>query len=281
MYRIRSYISSINRGLIYILLVGFAGIVVGPLIIIVSSAFKTNAEIAENALALPTYFRWENIVNAWETAKFGMYAKNSFIIAAGTTLVIVFVSVLAGYALSILRLPGGKGLSIFFLLGMAIPLHGIVVSQYMLLLHLGLLNTRLGVIFVIAGMHMSFGIYMMRGFFKGISHEIVDAAKVDGCSDFQILLHIVGPMSKPAVWSLVVFIFTWSWNELLVPLIFITDDSLRTISVGLTFYQGRFTTDYSLTAAGALIAAIPSLIIYILFQRELIHGISAGSLAGQ
>lgn len=273
--------SKVNKVLVYIFLVGFVGIIIGPLMLIASSAFKTNTEIAESALALPSVFRWENIVNAWTIAKFGIYAKNSLIIALGTTSVIVVASLLAGFALSQLKLPGEKYLNYFFLLGLAIPLHGVVIAEYLLLTKLNLQNTLLGVILVISGMHLSFGIYMMRGFFKGISSEISDSARVDGCNDFQILWHIMIPISKPAIWSLVVFIFTWSWNELLVPLVLITDDKLRTISVGLTFYQGRFTTDYSLTAAGALIAAIPSLIIYIIFQRELILGVTAGSLAGQ
>lgn len=274
-------ISRANKFLLYVFLIGFVGVILGPLIMIVSSAFKSNVEIAQSALALPSVLRWENIVDAWTTAKFGIYAKNSLIIASGTTITVVITSLLAGYALSQLRLAGEKLINSFFLLGLAIPLHGVVIAEYLFLSKIHLLNSRLGVILVISGIHLSFGILMMRGFFKGISSEITDAARVDGCNSFQLLWHIMTPISKPAIWSLVVFIFTWSWNELLVPLVLITDDSLRTISVGLTFYQGRFTTDYSLTAAGALIAAIPSLIIYIIFQRELIQGVTAGSLTGQ
>ncbi len=270
-----------SRILIYGFLILFVVLAFGPLSLILSSAFKTNLEIAElGPFALPTEFRWQNMVEAWNVANFSTYAKNSLIISSLTVIIVIITSVMGGYALSMLSLPGERLITIFFLLGLTIPYHGILLPIYSVLRNLELLNTLSGVVLVLSGLYMSFGVYLLRSFFIGLPSEISDAARIDGCNEWQVLWYIMMPMAKPAIASLAVFIFMWSWGELLVPLIFLQNDSLRTLSVGITFYQGRYTTDYALTAAGAMMHSIPVLIVYIIFQREFVKGVAAGSTAG-
>lgn len=269
-----------NRVVVYGFLFALLILFMGPLLIIWSSAFKSNPEIAASPFSLPTTLRLENFVNAWTEGNFGQYTLNSLIIASVTTLIVAVCSVLGGYALSSLPLPGANGITLFLLLGLSIPLHGIIIPQYLLMRNLGLINNLLAVILLLSALNIPFGVYLIRGFFIGLSHEIGDSARIDGCNEWQALLYVLAPIAFPAISSLIVFCFMWSWNDLLLPLIYLQSDSLRTVSVGLTFYQGKFSVDYALTAAGTTIATLPVIIVYILFQRQFVAGVTGGSMAG-
>lgn len=252
-----------------------------PIYLIWGSSLKTNLELAKfGPLALPSALHFENFVNAWNVAHFSIYAKNSLIISSTTTLIVVVISVSAGYALALLSLPGAKFITIFLMLGLAIPYQGILIPIYQIVNRLNLTDTLLGVVLILSGLYGSFGTYLMRSFFAGISKEIAEAARMDGCNEFQALWYVMVPMATPAIITLGIFIFIWSWSELLVPLIFLQKDSIRTLSVGITLYAGQYTNDYVLQAAGATMLSIPAILLYLIFQREFIRGVSAGSLAG-
>lgn len=270
----------INKILIYGSLIFFLLITVVPLYLIWSSAFKTNVEIASNPIGLPSAPNIDNFVRAWTTGNFSVYMRNSLLIATFTMLIVVVCTTMSGYALSTLKIPGSRGITLFFLLGMAIPLHGILIPQFFIIRELRLINSPVAVIIILTALNVPFGTFLMRSYFMNMPSEIIDAAYIDGCNELQVLYYIMAPIARPAISSLAVFIFMWSWNDLLIPLIYLNNDSLRTVSVGLTFYQGRFTTDYALTAAGTTIATIPVIIFYLLFQRQFVEGLTAGSLAG-
>lgn len=270
----------VRRAWVYLFLLIFTVIALGPLFLIVNTSLKTNVEIAESPLAPPSTLRLENISNAWTQGRFGQYTQNSLIIAFTTTALVLLVSTMAGFALSVLDLPAKRITYLFFLLGMAIPIHGIIIPQYILMSDLGLLNKPLGVAIALTAVFIPFGVYFMRSFFAGLPSEIADAARVDGCNDIQVLLYVLGPMARPAIGTLLVFIFMWAWNDLLISLVYLTNDSVRTVMVGLTLYQGRFTVDTSLTATGALIACLPVIAVYIIFQRQFMRGIASGAMAG-
>jgi ABC-type glycerol-3-phosphate transport system permease component len=267
--------------IVYLSLFFFVFISLMPVYLIWSSSLKTNTELAENGpMAFPKVFHWENFVEAWNTANFGTYAKNSIIISITTTAIVVVISLMAGYALSLLPLPGKKGMTLFMMLAMAIPYQGLLLPIYQVITKIKLGNTLLGVILVLSGLYVSFGTYLLRSFFAGISREIAEAARMDGCNEWQVLWLVMAPIAAPAVATLIVFISMWSWSELLVPLVFLQNDSIRTLSVGVTFFVGRWSTNYILQAAGATMLSIPAILTYITFQRQFISGVSAGSLTG-
>lgn len=270
----------LGRVFVYGFLLFFLVITLVPLLLIWSSAFKTNPEIAADPLGLPSELYLDNLDQAWTAGNFSTYMGNSFLVATATTIIVVIAAVLGGYSLSSIPLPGARLITLFFLFGMAIPIHGILIPQYSVMRELKLINNLWSVIILLAALNISFGIYMMRAAFTGIPAELSEAALIDGCSDRQVLQYVLVPVIRPAIAALCVFIFMWSWNDLLLPLIYLQDDSLRTVSVGLTFYQGKFTVDYALTAAGTTIATVPILIFYVIFQRQFIEGLTAGSLAG-
>jgi len=146
--------------------------------------------------------------------------------------------------------------------------------------NLKLLAKPIGVTLALAAVFIPFGIHFMRSYFASLPKEIADAARIDGCNESQVLLHVLGPMDGPAIGTLLVFIFMWAWNDLIISLVYLSDDSIRTIMVGLTLYQGRFTVDTSLTATGAVIAIIPVILIYMVFQRQFLEGIASGAVTG-
>lgn len=265
---------------VYGTLIFFLLITIVPLYLIWSSAFKTNIEISSNPTGLPTGLNLDNFVRAWTTGNFNVYMRNSLLIATVSMVIVVICTTLSGYALSTLKVPGGRSITLFFLLGMAIPLHGILIPQFFIIRELKLINSPVAVIIILSALNIPFGTFLMRSYFMNMPSEIIDAAYIDGCNDLQVLYYVMAPIARPAISSLAVFIFMWSWNDLLIPLIYLNSDDLRTVSVGLTFYQGRFTTDYALTAAGTTIATVPVIIFYLLFQRQFVDGLTAGSLAG-
>jgi raffinose/stachyose/melibiose transport system permease protein len=270
-----------NRVVIYGFLISLVIITIVPIYLIWGSSLKTNLELAKNGpLALPQTLHFENFVKAWNVAHFSVYARHSIIISSTTTLLVVVISVTAGYALALLSLPGAKAITVFLMLGLAIPYQGILIPIYHVVNTLNLTNSLLGVVLILAGLYGSFGTYLLRSFFAGISREIAEAAKMDGCNEWQTLWFILVPMAQPAIVTLAIFIFIWSWSELLVPLIFLQKDSLRTLSVGVTLFAGQYTNDYVLQAAGATMLSIPAIILYLIFQREFLRGISTGSLSG-
>ena len=264
----------------HLLLLLFVVIALGPLVAIWSSAFKPNSEIALSPLALPREPHLENFPAAWNTGRFGTYAINSAIISVATTTIVVVASAMAGYALSVGRARGARLIMLFFLIGITVPIHGIIVSEYLLVLQLGLLNSLLGVSLVLAALVMPLGVYLMWTFFQGFPSEVSDAARVDGCNEWGVLRHVALPLAVPAALTVALLTFLIAWNDLLVPLILLVEENNRTVSVGLTFFQERYSTDYGTTAAGTTIATIPIVILAILFQRHFVRGLTAGSTTG-
>jgi ABC-type glycerol-3-phosphate transport system permease component len=249
-----------------------------PLLWVWLSAFRTSADIADNPLGLPIPPHPENLVKAWEVGRIGLYALNSLEVAVGTVIVVLVCSVLAGYALTCLDLPASDAVFVFLLLGLMVPTWALIMPLYYQLRDLSLINSLLGVILVQSALGLPFGVFMMRSFFRSFSREILDAAKIDGAGQLRTVLSIVTPLAGPAIKALAVFQFMWAWNELVVPLFFLQEEDLRTIPLGLTFLQGRFTSDTAVIAAGACVASLPVLVVYLLLSRQFIRGLTAGAV---
>jgi ABC-type glycerol-3-phosphate transport system permease component len=259
----------------------FVLISVLPFVWIWSSAFKTNLEIAKNPFSLPTQLRWENIREVWFVGRFNIYLKNSVFVVFPTVLLVVFLSSLAGFALAKISFTGSTILFYLFILGLIIPVQAIIIPLFYDFNRYGLINSLLGLVLAEVGTGVPFGVFLMRSFFLGLPKEIFDAARIDGCSPFQIFSLIAIPLAKPALLSLITFQALWSWNEFLLPLLFLHADGLRTIPLGLMFLRGgRYTLNYSQISSGITIVTVPLIVIYVLFHRNLVKGITAGALKG-
>lgn len=252
-----------------------------PLVTILITAGKTNQEVFQGPFSKPENFLenfYKNVREAWVTGKLGRYFVNSILIAIPSVVLTVGLSCIAGYALAKVPFWGRDAIFMLFLLGLMLPFQAIMISLYFLMRNLHLLDNFWSVIFATSG--VPFGVFMMRSFFIGLPQELIEAAKIDGCSEFQAFWKVMLPLVYPAAFSLTVFQFMWSWNNFLIPLLFITSVNKRPIPLGLMFFQTQFTAQYNLIAASVIVSSLPIIIVYLLFQSKFEEGITLGALKG-
>jgi raffinose/stachyose/melibiose transport system permease protein len=189
------------------------------------------------------------------------------------------VEALAAFALTRMDLKGSVTIFMVFLVGMMIPMQATLVPLNVFLNKFRLVNTYPGIILVYIGFGIPFGILILRGFFRTIPKELDEAAVIDGCGDGQRFLRVILPLSKPAVAALLILDFLSTWNEFLLAQIFLTKDSMKTITTGLMTFVGQHLTDYTLLNAGVVLSMIPSIVVYIVFQKQFVSGV-AGAVKG-
>ncbi|MGI6258948.1 MAG: carbohydrate ABC transporter permease [Anaerolineaceae bacterium] len=264
----------------YLILTIFMLIVCIPLWGALMSAFKADSELLSSPFSLPQTWTLENFKEAWTVGRFSQFFKNSVFVTTVVVIVSVFLSILSGYAFGQLPLPGKKLLFPLMLIGYMVPFEAVIIPLYHWMGALGLRNTYWALILPQIGLSVSFGTLWMSSFFENAPQELVDAATIDGATRWQTLWGILFPLSRPATTTLIVLIFMWTWNEFLLALVMVQSESMRTLPVGLAFFQGRFSSNISLMAAGAIIVALPTILIYILFQRFFIRGMLGGAIKG-
>ena len=223
---------------------------------------------------------FENFKSAWQDANFGQYLKSSVIFAVSVVAVSVFFSILSGYAFGLMRFRGQNVLFYVFLLGLMIPMEAIIVPLYYDMRDLGLTNTYIGLILPQIATSVAFGTYWMRTYFRTVPRSLVEAARLDGASSWFTLWRVLLPLARPAVLTMVVLLFMWTWNEFLLALVMVTDEGLRTAPLGLSFFQGRNTSNLTLRAAGSVIVATPVVVLYVFLQRHFIRGMLSGAVKG-
>jgi raffinose/stachyose/melibiose transport system permease protein len=188
----------------------------------------------------------------------------------------VTVSILAGYALGTMRFRGATFFFYLFLLGIMVPTEAFIVPLYFDLRMLGLTNTIWGVALPQIAMSIAFGTYWMRTYFRSASRSMMDAARLDGAGTMRILWQVLVPNARPAITTLVLLVFMWTWNEFLIPLVMSPSGSVRTAPLGLAFFQGQYTQGTALLAAGAVMVALPVVVLYIFLQRHFLRGMLEG-----
>jgi raffinose/stachyose/melibiose transport system permease protein len=265
---------------LYAVLTVFLLLVVLPFISIALASFKTPTELIGSTFNLPQEWRWTNYEQAWTQAHFDWYFRNSIYVALPVVAVSTAFSVLSGYAFGRMQFPLSRALFVLFMLGLIVPQEAYIIPLYYLLRDLGIVDSYWAMILPQIGMSVCFGTFWMRGFFASVPRDLIDAARVDGCNVFSVLWRILLPNAQAAISTMVVLFFIWTWNDFLVPLVVVSSDSLRTLPLGLAFFQGRYSSNVPLTAAGAIIVLMPTVIVYIIFQRQFVRGITSGTLHG-
>jgi raffinose/stachyose/melibiose transport system permease protein len=215
---------------------------------------------------------------AWSDGHFGTYLRSSVLVAVSVVAISSVLSILAGYAFGLMRFRGEQVLFYVLLLGLMVPLEATIVPLYYDLRDLGLTDTYWALILPQAGVSVAFGTFWMRAFFRSVPRSLVEAARLDGASSWSTLWRVIFPLARPAVLTMVVLVFMWTWNEFLLALVMVSDEGLRTAPLGLAFFQGRNTTDEALLAAGALIVAAPVVLVYLFLQRHFIRGMLSGAV---
>ncbi len=266
--------------LVYIPLIILFVFAVAPLFLTWFTSFKTDQQQLANPYGLPLPPTLDNLREAWTVGRFSIYFKNSVVISIVDVIGMVIISSLAGYAFARLHFPGQKIILYVLLIGLTIPVAAIIIPLYLTMRDFRLLNTYGSVIVADIALAAPIFVFIMRAFFKDLPGELEDAARVDGANEFQIFWQIMLPLARPGLMTVALLEFLWSWNDLLLPLVFLVSDELRTLPVGMLFFQGRFTIDYGLMSAGVLIISLPVTILFLIFQRDFVKGLASGALKG-
>jgi len=262
----------------YTILIVFALFCLFPLLWMWVAAFRDSQEVYQSPFAFPSSFEFGNIVKAWRVGRFGDYFLNSVIISVPTVVAVVALSCLAGYGIARFNFRLRTSIYYAMLLGLMVPFQSIMIPLYYQLRDFQLLGTYWAFILPATALGIPFGVFLMQSYFRGIPGDLGDAARIDGCSEFQVFLHVMLPLAGPAVSSLIVFQFVLAWNAFLMPLLYLQSESLRPIPLGMMFFQGRYTQDVSLIAAGVTIATVPVIAVYLIFQRHFVRGLTAGAI---
>jgi raffinose/stachyose/melibiose transport system permease protein len=270
----------LRRSLVYAAMILGCVVAIAPFVVTILASLKTTGELVQGIFSLPEDAQWKNYVEAWTEGHFGRFFFNSIIVVIGVVIPSVVLSTMTGYAFARFKFRGSGVLFAFFLLGLVIPLQALVVPLYYLLRELGLLDSLWALILPQIAMSMSFGTLLMRQAFLSIPREIMEAATVDGASSWTTLWQVMFPLARPMIGTTSLMFFIWTWNEFLLPLVVNIDPRYHTLPVGLLYFQQRWTSNIPIVAAGATIIFLPLVAMFLLFQRQLIEGITQGAVKG-
>lgn len=269
----------IATGLTQVILLGYAVVVVYPLLIMVVSSLKTTPEIFDSPLGLiPKNVLLGNYVKAWNQANFGTYFRNSIFVGIVSVLSILFFGSMAAYVLARFSFPGNRAIYLLFLAGFMIPVRLAIVPLFIMMRDLRLLDTLWSLILVYIASGMPFTIFLMVNFFRHIPRDLEDAAVLDGAGPFQVYYQIMLPLVRPALATVGLFHFLSVWNDFFFPLIFIRSENLRTVPLGVSTFFGEYTNDWSLMFAALSISIMPVIVVYLLASKQFIAGLTSGAI---
>lgn len=249
-----------------------------PVYFMAVSSFKTKSEYIENKWGLPSSLFLDNFDTALAGEKFFLRFANSTILTVASVAVSLVIACLAAYAFARMEFPGKRTLFNLILSLMVVPPVVMIVPMFVAMVKWSLVNTYHGTTIIYVGLLLPFSVYMMTNFFKTIPREIIEASRMDGCSNLGVFWRIMMPLSAPAVITLIVVNALWVWNELLIALIFMQKDSMKTLMVGIAAMRSRNYVDIPATMAGLLIATIPIVVVYMFGQRYFIRGLTGGAV---
>lgn len=249
-----------------------------PFVFAVNISLKTSRDFIMSRFAMTWDPSFENYVEAWIYSRISDYFMNSVVVTIGAVFLLLFVSSITGYALSHLRFRFRSTLFVIILAGMMIPIQVIMVPFYQLVIDTGLLNTRIGLILSYTAFFLPFSVYLMTAFYAAIPRELIEAAKIDGASLWQVYLWVMLPMGRPALLTLGILNTLNCWNDVLISLLLLQEE--RTLMVGIAALRGEYTSDIPLIAAAVVLGAIPVILVYLIFQRRIVSGITVGAVKG-
>jgi ABC-type glycerol-3-phosphate transport system permease component len=251
-----------------------------PIYWMVVTALKAHPDYLVNKFGFPRSLHFDNIVKAMRSGRFLRWFLNSIIITAGATFASTTIASFAAFAFAKMPFKGSSTILNFVISLMVIPPVVMIVPLFILYAQLGMNSTYQGIIILYTGLTMPFSVYLLTNFFKTVPHDIVESALIDGCSHFGIMLRIYIPLSAPALVTLIIVNALWMWNELLLALVFLPKDEMRTLMVGITAFRSKLNLDIPVTMAGLFLTTLPMVVLYIIFQRFFIRGLTAGATKG-
>jgi raffinose/stachyose/melibiose transport system permease protein len=262
----------------HLFLIAASLVALTPMYYIVVTSFKTRDEYIHHPFGLPSNLYLGNMLHLFEKADFGRLFLNSVIVTVGAGFITAAISALAAYSFARFRFRARDTMLSVNNTLMAVPTVVILIPLIVMMSKLGLVNRRLSVIMTYVALSVPFSVYLLTKFFQGIPTELIDAALIDGCSEFQVFYKIVLPLSLPALTTLVLTTGVWNWNELLIAMTLLRRSSVMTLPVGITMFQSRFYWEPTLAMSGLLIVTAPMVVLYLLGQRFFIRGLIEGAV---
>ncbi|KSU82049.1 alpha-1,4-digalacturonate transport system permease protein [Fictibacillus enclensis] len=261
----------IKTTVIFLVLCGMAFLFLLPFIWMLSTALKTPAEVtAKDTHIIPDKLMWSNFSDALHAAPFAGYVGNSLIVSILAVILTVFINCLAGYAFAKYKFRGRNLLFLMILSTLIIPVQITMIPNFYILKYLGWINSYAGLIVPRAA--EAFGLFLARQYIMNIPDSLIEAARIDGASEFKIFRKVILPNIKPLIAVLVIFTFMWRWNELAWPLIAVSEQSMYTVQLGLAMLKGEHFINWTQLMSLTLLSVIPILIVFLIFQRYFIKG---------
>jgi raffinose/stachyose/melibiose transport system permease protein len=224
--------------------------------------------------------QWINFVTAWNQAEMPKLLASSLFIVLAVVPASLVLSTMAGYAIGLLKIPGSRVLLFLFVFGLTIPFAGLIIPIYFLERAMGIYNTRLAIVLPLIALYMPFAVFWMRAHFVNMPAEISEAARVDGATAWDLFWQIHVPLARPPIVSLGILMAIWTWNQFLLCLVLVEDPTQRTMAGALGAFQGHYANDVPLLCAGTILILVPTLVVFILFQRQIITALLQGAVKG-
>ncbi len=261
-------------------LIAISAVMLFPLLLVVSTTLKTPDDVKQNPFGFFSSFSFENLETAWTVGGFGGYLWSSILLSVPSTLLVVVLATLGGYAFARLPFPGRTFCFYLVIVGLLVPFFAYMIPLYYQLRSMQLLDSLVGTNLVLAATQLSFGVFFMRAFFADLPNELEQAARIDGASEAQIFYRVMLPLATSGVGALTVYTFLQNWNEFLVPLLYMPSGEHRPLTTGLYLFLGGRTVDIGPLAAGALITILPVILLFLVLQRQVTQGLVSGAVKG-
>ncbi|MET1007411.1 MAG: carbohydrate ABC transporter permease [Propionibacteriaceae bacterium] len=276
----RSGRRSVTLAVRHVVLIALSLLTIIPVLLVVSTTLKTDTDVKTNPFGLFTSFSMANIVRAWTAGNFDDYVLNSFLLSVPSTVLIIVISTMAGYTFARLPFFGRTVLFYLVVLGLLVPFFTYMIPLYFQLRSMGLLDTLTGAVLVLTSTGISFGTFFMRAFFSDLPEELEQAARIDGCSEWRIFTRVMLPLVTSGIGALAVFTFIGTWNNFLVPLLYLPGGAYRPLTAGLYMFMGGRSIDIGPLAAGTLITILPIIVLFIVLQKQVTAGFISGAVKG-
>jgi raffinose/stachyose/melibiose transport system permease protein len=264
----------------YAVLLGVAAVVIVPVVYAALGGFRDAPQLAANPVGLPDPWVWSNYTDSLTSQSFWLQLLNSTIVAGLSTIVVVMFAALAAFVIARRQFPGRELAYTLFTLGLLFPVTVAILPLLILIRDLGLLNNPLGLALPEAAFALPLTIIILRPFFRNIPRELEDAAAMDGCGPLGFFFRILLPLAKPALVTVAVLALVSSWNQFLLPLVMLSDADHWTLPLGVTNFSTQYTTDTARILAYTTLALVPALAFYLVAERQLVGGLTAGSVKG-
>ncbi len=264
---------------VYLVLILITVVTLLPLVWMFSASFKLDSEVFSVPIQwIPKTFHFENYVRIWQKIPFGLFTFNSFKLTIIVTFIQVLTCSFAAYGFSKCKFRGRDTLFLCYIATIAIPWQIYMLPQYSLMQKFHLVDTHLG--YILMQSFAAFGVFLLRQFYQSVPNELIEAARIDGLSEYGCYFRIVLPLAKPAIATLTIFTFVNTWNDFMGPMIYFNSEANKTIPLGIRMFIGQYSSEYQLIMAASVVALLPILILYVFCQRFFVQGIATSGLKG-